>query len=403
MIKYLLSFFLLFTSSVLFGQKSDKLPLSSKTITTFDFSCGDCVMVYDKGDPISLKGVIPNITPVKLPAGGSILFADRFIDADRVKFKSGNCPSGTPLNTWFPAECSGYLIRYEIVQNPDFGSFQLGVDEDQIEVGYFSIGLIPIPGIPVPFNLWESDAVKLYTDAMWAPGNNIKVTVDIADTAPLPPNDSPGFIRTGSCQDDELTNHHTWTFIYDDDIPGALEQNNNNPPEDEWTDMFDVVSSSYTIVEYKYKGIETCPVPGNNSYESHVVTESFTNESVLFGWDDLLSDWVTANNITSIQQAIDKLFPLGLHGSAASFILNGNSEFSDFHSLGYDLNENPTIVFTTAALLGNKVGYNVGQEYFNAQTISLGTTLIQRQLRQVPGELPGTIDWYIKKDHMLCN
>ena len=403
--KFLLNLLLLLMVSTAFGQKESPTRRSSSSSTTLDFPCVDCVLEYDKGDPFDPKGVIPDITPVKIPAGGSVLLMNRFMDVDRVRFASGDC-DGIPTtpSDWFPVECPGYLTRFDITENSAFGSFSASTDLDQIEVGYFSIGLIPVPGVPVPFNLWQSESVMLHTTPDWPVGSSLKVTVDLVDNAPLPPNDMPGFVRTGSCQDDELTDFHTWEFIHDEEVPEALEQNASNPAEGEWTDMFDVGSSSYIVVVYKYKGLDDCPQVNATSFESHAVIEDFTSESVQFEFSDLKTTWLNAHGVTTLQQAIDLLFPLGLHGAPNTFILDANSEFSDAHSLGYDnAGHNPGAVFTDQALLGNKVGYILGQQYRNTSNSSLGTTVIQRQIRQVPGEPPGVLDWLIKKDHMICN
>lgn len=386
------------TPSLLLAQKNKDATKHFSSSEGLDFECAPCKVKYFRNTPIVTFNALPESATVKLPVGGQVNLVNRYADIDFVRYKGTGCPPDVTLNVFTPIECLGQTSQFEIT----IGNADASFDPANPEMDLVSKGQIPIepympPGIPGDFYKYQSENAVLYASSMWATGN-IEVEVDVIDSAPIPTY-PPTFIVKGTCKDPDMLNHHTWTFKLDNNIPLDLKQIVGNPVEGVWTNM----DPFGYLVGYNYRGIASCAILTNN-YHQHLITESFPTSGVFFTMADLDPIWAAAEGITTLDQAIEKIFRAPpLNGPPASFALDVNSQLTDSHGFSSPyLDETlANVVFIPGSVANGKIGYYLNQEYHaaDATPTQLGTAVVNRMLRVVSGTGGGLVAWHIKKDH----
>lgn len=384
-------------------QRNTDTNLNSSGDESIEFECVPCEVIYSKFSAINADfDVLPDAILINLPTGGQVNLSNRFVDADAVKYKGSGCPPGVALNTNTPFERFDHQSRFEVTKGASNASFNIADPAiDLLTLDAFPIRPFMDPSIPGDFKVYQSENAVLHAANTWTSGS-IKVTVDVIDNATNPTHPAT-YVVSGTCQDKVLSNHFTWRFRNDNDIPLALKQEMSNPTEGNWTNMDPL---GYEV-DYTYKGVESCMIT-TNDYSRDLITENFTGDGVPFTLNDLRTTWLMSEGITTLDEAIERIFRTPpLHGPSASFTFDSNSKITDTHGLGVTYNDSDllNIVFKTSALSNDRIGYFINQEYRTADNVTtlLGTAVVNRVLRVITGT--SIAAFHIKKDHSatICN
>ena len=324
-----------------------------------------CDYDWAAGQPIggAYLQQIPDQNVIQAGPGATIQFAVRFGDLDEASGLGAACVSPGPHQLQFDP------VNYQITftsDNPDatFGGMPM------VTVNANLLTLLPNPTFPAGSGIMYAVLVSSNATLQIGPGwtaadGPITITATITDLSGpvMPP-------HTGNPMDPDLVVN--WTLNFNNNCPNALSRVTLVPADGVWTNIGGGIG-------FTYQG-QPDPPP---TYQGSLILETFAApvSGGIFTMADLEPAWVMANGVVTADQAAAIIFS---PAQPATFALNANNQFEDFHAGFGATNATIGAAFTLPAINAGHAGYRIPQTY-SCNGMNIGTANLDRRLQNAAG------------------